>query len=266
MKCLHCAVEYFPNWNKGGIKPGSSSETEAAEDEFIRSGPFLETAWMWSAAKCPACYNPTITIDLIDVDDPREPLIHSQAYPQYPSREFAVDAVPEAFKADYVEACKVLPVSAKASAALSRRILEAILSEQGYTGKDLFQQVGSVLKEESPAKSLPLSIRQTIDAVRNLGNFAAHQTTDKAGPQVIDVDHDEAEWCLEIIEALFVHYYHTPSTRDRRRVANLSAKLANANKPSRLGKTALRSRITRSWNWEAGLQAESRAISQNAMC
>ena len=164
--------------------------------------------------------------------------IENQAYPPFPSRKFALDAVPEAFKADYVEACKVLPVSAKASAALSRRILQAILSNQGYTGKDLFQQIESVLEEESLAKALPLSIRQTIDAVRNLGNLAAHKTTDNTGLQVIDVDHDEAEWCLEIIEALFVHYYGTPSTKDRRRVANLSAKLANANKPNRLGKPA----------------------------
>ena len=237
MECPHCAVEFFPRWNTGSIKPGSSPETEAEEDELLRSGPFVETAWIWSAAKCPACYNPTIIIDLVDVEYPQEPLMQNQAYPQFPSRKFAVDAVPEAFKEDYVEACKVLPVSAKASAALSRRILQAILSDQGYTGKRLIQQIDSVLEEESLAKTLPLSIRETIDAVRNLGNLAAHQTTDKSGLQVIDVDHDEAEWCLEIIEALFVHYYDTPSTKDIKRVANLSAKLANANKPNRLGKT-----------------------------
>ena len=238
MECPHCAVEFFPHWNTGSIKPGSSPETEAEEDELFRSGPFVETAWTWSAAKCPACYNPTITIGLVDVEYPQDPLIQNQAYPQFPSRKFALDAVPEAFKTDYVEACKVLPASAKASAALSRRILQAILSDQGYTGKDLFQQIDSVFKEESLAKALPLSIRQTIDAVRNLGNLAAHQTTDKSGLQIIDVDHDEAEWCLEIIEALFVHYYDKPSTKDRSRVANLSAKLANANKPNRLGETA----------------------------
>ena len=132
----------------------------------------------------------------------------------------------------------MLPVSAKASAALSRRILQAILNVQGYTGKDLAQQIDYVLEEESLERILPPSIRQTIDAVRNLGNFAAHQTTDKSGLQVIDVDQDEAEWCLEIIEALFEHFYDTPSAKNRKRVANLSAKLANAEKPNRLGKTA----------------------------
>ena len=237
MKCPHCTVEFHPDWNTGNIKPRSSRETEIEDDDYFRRGPFVETAWTWSATECPACKRPTITVDLIDVEEPAEPLIQNQAYPRFPIRQIVVDAVPEVFKSDYAEACNVLPVSAKASAALSRRILQAILNSQGYTGKDLARQIDSALEEESPERVLPLSIRQTVDAVRNLGNFAAHQTTDQSGLQVIDVDYDEAEWCLEILEALFKHFYDTPSAKNRKRVANLSVKLASAEKPNRLGKT-----------------------------
>ena len=128
-----------------------------------------------------------------------------------------------------------MPASAKASAALSRRILQVILNEQGYEANTLYQQIDSALKENSPGKVLPSSIQGTIDAVRNLGNFAAHPITDKSGLQVIDVDSDEAKWCLEIIEALFEHYYSTPSAKGKKRLENLDAKLAAADKPSMLG-------------------------------
>ena len=76
----------FSHWNTGSIKPGSSPETESEEDEHFRSGPFVETAWIWSAAKCPACYNPTINVALVDVEYPQEPLIQNQAYPRYSLR------------------------------------------------------------------------------------------------------------------------------------------------------------------------------------
>ena len=66
-----------------------------------------------------------------------------------------------------------------------------------------------------------------MEAVRHFGNFAAHPITEVTGLQVIDVEAEEAEWCLEIIEALFDHYYITPA-RARQRRDRLNKKLAQA--------------------------------------
>ena len=237
MKCPHCTVMIQPDWNTGKIDPKSSREVEP--DDYFPRGPYIETAWMWEATECPACNNAIINISVIDVDDPAEPLSQHLAYPRFPKRKPIGDAVPETLRADYIEACNILPASAKASAALSRRILQAILNDQGYKSDTLYQQVDSVLKEGSPGKVLPSSIRGTIDAVRNLGNFAAHAITDKSRLQVINVDADEAKWCLEIIEALFEHYYSTASAKGKKRLENLDAKLASADKPTMLGKNPL---------------------------
>ena len=234
MKCPHCTVMIHPDWNTGTIDPKSSKEIEP--NDYFQRGPYIETAWMWEATECPACNNAIINISIVDVDDPAEPLRQHLAYPRFPKRKPIVDAVPETLKADYIEACNILPASAKASAALSRRILQAILNEQGYESDTLYQQIDSALKEDSPGKVLPSSIRGTIDAVRNLGNFAAHPITDKSRLQVINVDADEAKWCLEIIEALFEHYYSTASAKGKKRLKTLDAKLASADKPSMLGK------------------------------
>ena len=233
MNCPHCTVVIHPDWNTGTIAPKTSKEME--HDDYFH-GPYVETAWVWEATECPACNNAIINICLVDVEDPAEPLTQHLAYPRFPRRKPIGDAVPETLRADYIEASNTLPASAKASAALSRRILQAILNEQGYKSGTLSQQVDSALKENSPGKVLPSAIRGTIDAVRHLGNFAAHPITDKSRLQVIDVDSDEAKWCLEIIEALFEHFYSTPSVEGKNRLTNLHAKLAAAGKPSMLGK------------------------------
>ena len=140
------------------------------------------------------------------------------------------DDVPDSFKADYVEACNVLLVSPKASAALSRRVLQGILKDNGYQSSNLAKQIDAVLAESDPNKVLPQTIRETIDAVRNFGNFAAHPITEVTSLQVIDVEPEEAEWCLEIIEAIFDHYYVTPAKVAEKR-KQLNQKLSQTGKP-----------------------------------
>ena len=60
-------------------------------------------------------------------------------------------------------------------------------------------------------KALPQGLHEIIDAIRQFGNFSAHPITDITSLQVIDVEPEEAEWCLEIIEGLFDHYYVKPA-------------------------------------------------------
>jgi hypothetical protein len=138
--------------------------------------------------------------------------------------------VPPEIAADYEEACRVLPISNKASAALARRCLQAILFGQGYTQRDLAYQIDAVLKEQDPTKSIPSGLRLTVDAIRNFGNFSAHPVTDQTTLQVITVDPGEAEWCLDILDEMFDHYYVKPAEAKARKAA-LDAKLAAAGKP-----------------------------------
>jgi hypothetical protein len=124
----------------------------------------------------------------------------------------------------------VLPISEKASAALSRRCLQAILSCQGYAQRDLAQQIDALLNEQDPAKAISSGLRTTVDAIRNFGNFSAHPVTDQTTLQVIDVEPQEAEWCLDILEEMFDHYYVRPAEAAARKAA-LDAKLSAAGKP-----------------------------------
>ena len=229
MKCPHCTVAIHPEWEEGNITPPPSRDWE-----YLRSQhpTIVEIAWTWAATRCPACDNEIIDVRVVDVDYPFHPLAEFRAYPRIELRRLLGDEVPAELKKDYIEACSVLPVSAKASAALSRRVLQAILRNQGYDNGSLSAQIDQALVDDSPGKALTSAIRISIDAVRHLGNLAAHPTTDKESLDILDVEKAEAEWCLDTIEALFEHYYFSKSTEVKERLAALNAKLSRAGKPS----------------------------------
>jgi hypothetical protein len=130
---------------------------------------------------------------------------------------------------DYLEACNVLPISAKASAALSRRCLQNMLHQNGYKAKDLAKEIELLLNQTDPLKALPHRLRVTVDGIRHFGNFSAHPIDDKTTLQVIDVQPHEAEWCLQTIEELFEHFYVGPAAAKAMR-ASLDAKLSAAGK------------------------------------
>ena len=184
-------------------------------------------------AVCPNCSGCTINLVLLAVGYDKE-AYRSQVYPRGGKFPPAPAEVPDPISADYNEANEVLPLSPKASAALSRRCLQAILASQGYASNNLLKQITDVLEENVASKAVPTALRENIDAIRNFGNFSAHPITDKSTLQIVDVEDGEAEWCLEILLDMFDHFYVAPAKAAERRAA-LSQKLTSAGKPPMRG-------------------------------
>jgi len=135
--------------------------------------------------------------------------------------------VPDPYKQDFIEACAVLSLSPKASAALSRRDLQAILRDKaGVKQKDLFDQIEEVIA----SGKLPSHIADGLHAVRNIGNFAAHEIKSKITGAIVEVEPGEAEWNLDVLESLFDFYFVEP-TKAAKRKAELNKKLKEAGKP-----------------------------------
>lgn len=132
--------------------------------------------------------------------------------------------VPEPLASDYREAHDTLPISPKASAALSRRCLQTIIQDQeGFTDHNLIDQVKKLLA----LKKLPSHLASELDAIRTVGNFAAHQQKDQSTGAVIDVQPGEAEWTLEVLTALMTFYYvELPQSQARRDAFNAKLKAA----------------------------------------
>lgn len=148
-------------------------------------------------------------------------------YPKGSNRPTVPKEVTEAIANDYTEACLVLNDSAKASAALGRRCLQNLLVEKaGVTKGDLSKQIQQVLD----SCKLPSHLEDSIDAIRNIGNFAAHPNKSISTGEILEVEPHEAEWTLDVLEDLFDFYYVQPH-RVKARKAALDAKLADSGKP-----------------------------------
>jgi hypothetical protein len=135
--------------------------------------------------------------------------------------------IPQNYRDDYMEAYAVLPVSPKASAAISRRLLQHILREEYKIKKG---SLDKEIEEFIHLGNVPSHIGEAVDAVRNVGNFAAHPLKDTSTGVVVDVEPGEAEWLLEVIDALFDFTFVQPRKLQERK-SRLNAKLAAMGKP-----------------------------------
>ena len=185
----------------------------------------------WSALYqvCPECGELIILLDKVRAMNNGPIFGNDQfaAYPRAASLRPVPAQVPDPYKQDFVEACAVLPLSAKASAALSRRNMQAILRDEvGTKSKDLHDQIEEVIA----TGKLPSHISEGLHAVRNIGNFAAHPTKSKSTGEIVDVEPGEAEWNLDVLEFLFDFYFVQPVLAAKRKAA-INKKLQDAGKP-----------------------------------
>jgi len=207
MKCPHCLTAFHDNKNISSLGEDATS------------------AWALIVRTCPECKK--FIFSLYERYDRFGNARERLCYPRGISRTPLPPEVPADFGDDYVEACLTLGDSAKASAALSRRCLQHILREElGVKKGDLASEIQQILD----AAKLPSHLLESLDAIRNIGNFAAHPIKSTSSGEIIDVEPGEAEWNLSVLEALFDYVFVQPAALQRKREA-LNAKLKEAGKP-----------------------------------
>lgn len=217
MKCPHCLVEFHDARTSRQIGGGAP-----ACNDIIGS-------WSVIHCHCPSCERMIVWLYC----HPAQPVgKHSQppfqylVLPRAISRKPIPPDVPARFAQDYSEACLVLADSPKASAALSRRCLQLLLLDVAQTKErdNLAKQITEVLP------SLPTYIRELLDALRAIGNFAAHPLKSTHTGEIIEVEPGEAELLLDVLEMVFDFYFVQPAEAKKRR-DGINAKLAAAGKP-----------------------------------
>ena len=135
--------------------------------------------------------------------------------------------IPNHIAKDYSEASIVINDSPKASAALGRRCLQSILREknpdikQGNLSNEINQVIG--------IGNLPSDISESLDVIREIGNFAAHPNKDLHTGEVLPVEDGESEWVLDVIEMLFDFYYVLPA-KSKAKKNKINEKLKKAGK------------------------------------
>jgi hypothetical protein len=203
---------------------------KAAHDQASQHPLGADSTWAWKITSqiCPVCKR--FNFWLVNGQQNGNMFMENQVmlvYPKENPRGPVAPEVPEKIAEDYREACVVLADSPKASAALSRRCLQNILREYAKVKpQDLSREIDEVLA----SKQLPSAVANSVDAIRQVGNFGAHPIKDKNTGEIVEVEPGEAEWLLDVLESLFDVYFVGPAEYAKRADA-LNARLNAAGKP-----------------------------------
>ncbi len=210
MKCPHCLV---------GLPDQLNTE------DIVKDKNGYWSIWY---QVCTECENVMIYLDEPHNFSGRTMNIRRMVYPKGITRKpLPTEINDEEIVEYYKEACFVLADSPKASAALSRRCLQHLLREKaGVKKKTLANEIEQVLD----SKQLPSYLSESLDAIRNIGKFAAHPIKSESSGEIVDVEDGEAEWNLDVLEGLFDFYYVQPAILKKKREA-LNKKLTDAGKP-----------------------------------
>jgi hypothetical protein len=213
-KCPHCATAFFP-----AIREWALTHSTDPSSGF----PLKDSTGTWHVqfALCPACRRAIIYLVSKNGGEYRAHLV----WPAGASRPLPKE-VPKEYAKDFQEACAVLTASPKASAALSRRLLQRILREKGGVKKaDLYNEIEEVLPK------LPADLADVLHAVRVVGKYAAHPEKSTNTGEIIDVEPGEADLSLDILEDLLDYYCVRPA-RTAARIKTTNTRLRAAGKGS----------------------------------
>lgn len=202
MKCFHCNVEFH----------------DERKETYI--GTDVNRSWAVWSYTCPACKNFNLFLvngEMTGIQTQGRSIttVYQQItiWPRRSGRPPCPPEVPSYIAEDYNEACAVLHVSPKASAALSRRCLQNVLRD---AAKVKHSHLAVEIQEVLDSGQLRSDVAEVVDAIRHIGNFAAHPTKSTNTGEILPVEEHEAEWNLEILELLFRDYYVEPTTRKKK--------------------------------------------------
>jgi len=216
MKCPHCLVEFHD------------------DPKITRLGQDVDGDWVIVTQKCP---NPSCKRFIFNLLNGEGATINGiwnivkakkiiLVHPKGLNRPPIPEEVPNEYGEDYREACLVLTESPKASAALSRRCLQHLLRDIAKVKPgNLVDEIQEVIDNGK----LPSHLVESIDAIRNIGNFAAHPIKSQKTGEIVPVEPGEAEWNLDVLDSLFDFYFVQPLVIKKKRDA-LDAKLRDAGK------------------------------------
>ncbi len=214
MRCPHCAVEIFPSvqWTQAV----ANGVDEPPENMVVNSlcpscsGWFIELQWGFDVQSG----------GQLDWAITKRAVL----WPKVSTRQPIPADVPEPFASLAREAGLILDDSPRASAVLSRRCLQQILRDQaGAPVSNLRDEIDWAIANAG----LPSHSRESLHELREIGNMAAHPNKSTATGEYLEVGAGEAEWTLDVLDALFDHYFVGPARTAARRAA-LNAKLGKA--------------------------------------
>ena len=123
-------------------------------------------------------------------------------FPAKSTTVVAHEDMPADVREIFEEAASIVDLSSRGAAALMRLAIQKLMPALGEKGKDLNQDIGSLVKQ-----GLEVEVQQALDVVRVIGNNAVH-------PGVIDLKDDKAT-ALKLFELVNIIVERRISTPKR---------------------------------------------------
>lgn len=191
MKCPHCHIEF------------------SATPHTFALGEDQDGTWHIATVRCPACDR--IIASLCEKEGATYPV-----WPQASLRPQLSAEVPPEYADEYHTACRVLPHSPEASAAISRRLLHRFLAAKTYAGHGgLADQIRQVVA--SP--DLPPYLKQGLQVLARVAKLDPASPKSQHPEALTPAEPGEAEWLLDVLESLFEFYFVQPARMKQKQAA-----------------------------------------------
>lgn len=202
-KCPHCSTSIYL-WTDSCAM---STEQELHGDPIVS----LEVGF------CPSCHKPIINMEYGKINGFYPDGTHSidveYCEPIYPTLFFVEpldEAIPTRYANEYYEAAKILSISPKSSATLSRYLLQLILHEELNIKKRNLEEEICELESQEIASATLVSMLQVF---RKIANFGAHPKKSSNSGEIVEIEAGEAEIILDILKELFECIFVKPAKK-----------------------------------------------------
>lgn len=120
-------------------------------------------------------------------------------------------AIPEKYADQYYESYRVLPISPKASATLSRYLLQMVLHEElGIKKRNLEEEINELEEREIVSAALA----KMLQVFRRIANFGAHPKKSTNSNEIVEIEKGEAEIMLDLLQELFECIFVKPKQQE----------------------------------------------------
>lgn len=207
MKCPHCATTVFIYWNQVTfLEP-------TPEDSYDNGGYTIQYGY------CPECGKLVIQlqhgiqsgrsgineywIDQIDYED--------IIYPRYSAGRNLDQYVPERYAQLFRESEEVNNISPRASATLSRYLLQMLLHEELHIQK---RNLEDEIKELENGSNIPTKLVTMLQVMRRVANFGAHPKKSTNSNEIVEVEAGESAVMLDLLEEVFDYIFVKPKQQE----------------------------------------------------
>lgn len=119
--------------------------------------------------------------------------------------------IPECLREDYYEAYKIVELSPKSSATLTRRCLQGMIHDfWNIKKKNLFCEIEELEKNDK----IDGETKRILEIIREIGNKGAH--LEKDVNLIVDIEKEDAKVLLNLLENLFQNWYIAKHEQEER--------------------------------------------------